>query len=52
MGRPPVAKKLAKASLLSVRLSQSERKTIENAARRDGVKLSEWARKTLLEAAS
>jgi hypothetical protein len=49
IGRPPVPKKLAKATLLSVRLAEGERKLIEQAAKRDGVGLSEWARRTLLE---
>lgn len=48
MGRPPVPKKLAKASLLSVRFSEAERKALEKAARRSGMRLSEWARVTLL----
>lgn len=48
IGRPPVPKKLAKAVLLSVRFSESERAEIEKAAKRDGVGLSEWARRVLL----
>jgi hypothetical protein len=48
IGRPPVPKRLAKAALLSVRLSEGERRLIERAAKRDGVGLSEWARRTLL----
>lgn len=51
IGRPPVPKKLAKASLLSVRLAEGERKLIEQAAKRDGVGLSDWARRVLLAAA-
>ena len=51
IGRPPVPKKLAKATLLSVRLSEGERKLIEHAAERDGVGLSEWARKALIATA-
>jgi hypothetical protein len=50
-GRPFVPKKLAKASLLSVRFSESERLAIAAAAQRDGLKLSEWARRALLAAA-
>jgi predicted HicB family RNase H-like nuclease len=50
IGRPPVPKKLAKATLLSVRFTESERAEIERAAKRDGVGLSEWARRTLLDA--
>jgi len=48
IGRPPVPKKLAKATLLSVRFSEGERSEIEKAAKRDGVGLSEWARRVLL----
>jgi hypothetical protein len=50
LGRPPVPKKLAKGSLLSVRFSESERRTLEGAAQRAGIKLSEWARRCLLAA--
>ena len=52
LGRPPVPKKLAKGSLLSVRFSEGERKQIDHAAERHGMRLSEWARRTLLEAAN
>lgn len=52
VGRPPVLKKLAKASLLSVRFAEGERAQLEKAAKRDGVGLSEWARRVLLHAAS
>jgi hypothetical protein len=48
IGRPPVPKKLAKGSLLSVRFSADERKALKRAAERDGLHLSAWARKTLL----
>ncbi len=51
IGRPPVPKKLAKASLLSVRFAEGERRIIEEAAERDGVGLSEWARRVLVAAA-
>lgn len=49
LGRPPVSKKLAKGALLSVRFSTEERKTLEAAAEREGLKLSEWARRVLLQ---
>jgi len=52
IGRPPVPKKLAKDSLLSVRFSNEERGALERAAKRDGLRLSEWARRTLLAGAS
>jgi hypothetical protein len=50
-GRPRVPKKLAKGSLLSVRFSESEREALERSAEREGLKLSEWARRALLTAA-
>jgi hypothetical protein len=52
IGRPPVPKRLAKASLLSVRFAEGERTLLERAAKRDGVGLSEWARRALLAAAA
>jgi len=51
IGRPPVPKKLAKAALLSVRFAEGERAALERAAKRDGVGLSEWARRVLVAAA-
>lgn len=51
IGRPPVPKKLAKASLLSVRFAEGERRLIEKAAEASGVGLSEWARRILIAAA-
>lgn len=51
IGRPPVPKKLAKGALLSVRFSAEERKALERAAEREGLKLSEWARRALLASA-
>lgn len=48
IGRPPLPKKLAKASLLSVRLTEDERREIDRAARAAGVGVSEWARRLLL----
>lgn len=51
IGRPPVPKKLAKVSLLSVRLTVSERKSLERAAQKQGTTVSKWARAVLLEAA-
>lgn len=46
IGRPPIPKKLHKASLLSVRFSAEERRAIERAAKEEG--LSAWARRVLL----
>lgn len=51
LGRPPVPKKLAKGSLVSVRFSESEKRLLETAAEKDGARLSEWARKALISAA-
>ena len=48
LGRPPVPKKHQKASLLSVRFSEGERKSVEQFAGRDDAKLSDYARGILL----
>jgi len=48
IGRPRVAKKYAKSSLLSVRFSNDERRALERAAKREGLRLSFWARRALL----
>jgi hypothetical protein len=52
LGRPPVPKKLAKGALLSVRFSADERNAMDRAAAREGLRLSAWARRALLNAAS
>jgi predicted HicB family RNase H-like nuclease len=52
IGRPPLAKKERKATLLSVRLTEEERREVERAAKAAGVGLSEWARRVLLSAAT
>jgi hypothetical protein len=52
IGRPPLAKKERKATLLSVRLTEEERREVERAAKTAGVGLSEWARRILLTAAT
>lgn len=51
-GRPKTPRKLAKSTLLSVRFSESERKALEQAAAREGIRLSDWARRALLAAIS
>jgi len=51
MGRPPVPKKLAKGSLLSVRFSEGERRKLAQAATKAQLRLSEWTRRVLLAAA-
>jgi hypothetical protein len=50
IGRPPIPKKERKATLLSVRLTEEERRDVERAAKAAGVGLSEWARRVLLSA--
>lgn len=52
MGRPKLPKKLAKGALLSVRFTAEERRVLDAAADREGLSLSQWARKTMLAAAS
>jgi len=52
IGRPPIAKKDRKATLLSVRLTEIERRIVERAAKTAGVGLSEWARRVLLATAA
>jgi len=50
IGRPKLPKKLAKGALLSVRFTAEERRVLDAAAERDGLSLSQWARKTMLAA--
>lgn len=52
IGRPKLPKKLAKGSLLSVRFSVEEKRTLDKAADHAEEKLSVWARRALLLAAS
>lgn len=47
-GRPAIARKLAKGSLLSVRFTEDERRMLDRAAGQGGLRLSEWARRALL----
>ena len=51
IGRPPIARKERKATLLSVRLTEDERRDVERAAKAAGVGLSEWARRVLIASA-
>jgi hypothetical protein len=51
IGRPKLPKGKAKGSVITVRLQKLERKAVGDAAHRAGVKLSQWARNTLLTAA-
>ncbi len=48
MGRPPKPKAERKAETLTIRLTVSERKAAAQAARRDEIPLSEWARLVIL----
>ncbi len=52
IGRPPLPKGQAKGALLSVRFSDAERITLDEAAQAAGERLSEWARRALLKAAA
>lgn len=44
MGRPPKPKAERKVETLTIRLTSTERKAADQAARRAGVAVSEWAR--------
>jgi hypothetical protein len=48
-GRPVVSQELSKSSLLSVRFSESEMERIESKADEEGISVSKWTRKTLLD---
>ena len=49
MGRPPKPKAERKAETVTIRLTVIERKAATQAAKRDGVGLSEWARRAVVE---
>jgi uncharacterized protein (DUF1778 family) len=51
MGRPKLPKGEAKSELIRARVTPSEYKSFENAAKSAGKDISEWARKTLIDAA-
>jgi uncharacterized protein (DUF1778 family) len=51
MGRPKIPKADRKGKIAGVRLSPDERKTLDSAALKEGLGLSKWMRKTLLDAA-
>jgi hypothetical protein len=51
MGRPPLKAKERKATHLSVRFTEAERRTVEKAAKEAGLPLSEWARGVILASA-
>jgi len=52
MGRPPLPKGSAKATLLSVRFTAEERAAINAAAERAALTVSDWARRVLLDNAA
>lgn len=52
MGRPPKPKAERKAETLTLRLTKDERRSAESAADRDGLPVSEWARRAIVAAAS
>jgi uncharacterized protein (DUF1778 family) len=49
-GRPPLPEGAAKTVVVRARVSEAERAQITAAAQREGQKLSDWVRKTLLDA--
>jgi hypothetical protein len=51
MGRPPLPKGKARDIVFTVRMSPAERDEIVQAAKRDGVPATQWARGALLRAA-
>ena len=52
MGRPKLPRDMAKASMLTLRLTGDERATIDRAAESAGVRVSDWARRVLLSAST
>jgi hypothetical protein len=51
-GRPKVPKHEAKSPGISIRLSLAERKVIDDAIKRSGLRQSVWLRNSLLSAAT
>lgn len=51
MGRPPKPKSEIRKPALSVRFTKGELAAVEKAAKADGLGLTAWATKTLLEVA-
>lgn len=51
MGRPKMPRSERKGKIAGVRLSPDERTMIDNAANKEGIELSKWMRKNLLQAA-
>jgi hypothetical protein len=52
MGRPKLPRGEAKGRVLSLRLTRDEERSVDAAARVAKVKVSEWARSVLLNAAT
>jgi len=50
-GRPTLPSAKARGNILSLRLQPSERRKLDEAAERTGMKITAWSRKRLLEAA-
>jgi hypothetical protein len=50
-GRPKIPKSERKGKITGVRLTSAERKAVDTAALKEGIKLSKWIRKTLINAA-
>ena len=51
VGRPKLHKAQAKSFIMPVRFSEGDRAKVEAAATAQGLRVSEWVRRTLLEAA-
>jgi len=49
MGRPPKPKAERKAETLTIRLTAIERKAAAQAAKREGIAVSEWARNAVVD---
>ena len=52
VGRPKLSKNKVYAPGISIRLTQGDRKPIDDAIKRSGLSQSEWARKSLLHVAN
>ncbi len=50
-GRPRVAKSKFKGKIINLRVTESEHKMIVGAAKREGLRLSQWLRGLVMEAA-
>jgi hypothetical protein len=50
-GRPTLPESKARDNILSMRLQPGEREKLDQAAKKAGMRITEWSRKRLLEAA-